>query len=204
MLDGTARRVLDPTLDKMGAYLATKGASANAVTLTAFVVGMISAALIAFGYMIPGLILLLLSRLGDGLDGAVARHTQTSDFGGFLDIVLDFAFYGAIPLAFIIYDPTNNAIAGAVLLFAFYVNGASFLAYSILAEKYRLQTAVRGEKSIYFTTGLAEATETFAAFAIFCLFPSYFAVVAYIFAAICIYTAFSRIVLAWSAFKPTE
>lgn len=204
MLDGTARRVLDPTLDKMGAYLATKGASANAVTLTAFVVGMISAALIVFGYMIPGLILLLLSRLGDGLDGAVARHTQTSDFGGFLDIVLDFAFYGAIPLAFIIYDPTNNAIAGAVLLFAFYVNGASFLAYSILAEKYRLQTAVRGEKSIYFTTGLAEATETFAAFAIFCLFPSYFAVVAYIFAAICIYTAFSRIVLAWSAFKPTE
>lgn len=204
MLDGTARRVLDPTLDKMGAYLATKGASANAVTLTAFVVGMISAALIAFGYMIPGLILLLLSRLGDGLDGAVARHTQTSDFGGFLDIVLDFAFYGAIPLAFIIYDPTNNAIAGAVLLFAFYVNGASFLAYSILAEKYRLQTAVRGEKSIYFTTGLAEATETFAAFAIFCLFPSYFAVVAYIFATICIYTAFSRIVLAWSAFKPIE
>ena len=204
MLDGTARRVLDPTLDKMGAYLATKGASANAVTLTAFVVGMISAALIAFGYMIPGLILLLLSRLGDGLDGAVARHTQTSDFGGFLDIVLDFAFYGAIPLAFIIYDPTNNAIAGAVLLFAFYVNGASFLAYSILAEKYRLQTAIRGEKSVYFTTGLAEATETFAAFAIFCLFPSYFAVVAYIFAAICIYTAFSRIVLAWSAFKPTE
>ena len=204
MLDGTARRVLDPTLDKMGAYLATKGASANAVTLTAFVVGMISAALIAFGYMIPGLILLLLSRLGDGLDGAVARHTQTSDFGGLLDIVLDFAFYGAIPLAFIIYDPANNAIAGAVLLFAFYVNGASFLAYSILAEKYRLQTAIRGEKSIYFTTGLAEATETFAAFAIFCLFPSYFAVVAYIFAAICIYTAFSRIVLAWSAFKPTE
>lgn len=204
MLDGTARRYLDPHLDKMGAYLATKGASANAVTLTSFVVGMISAGLIALGYMIPGLILLLLSRLGDGLDGAVARHTQTSDFGGFLDIVLDFAFYGAIPLAFIIYDPANNAIAGAVLLFAFYVNGASFLAYSILAEKYRMQTEVRGEKSIYFTTGLAEATETFAAFAIFCLFPAYFAIVAYIFAAICIYTAFSRIVLAWSAFKPQQ
>ncbi len=79
--------------------------------------------------------LLLLSRLCDGLDGAVARHTQKTDRGGFLDIVLDFAFYGVIPLGFVVAEPAQNAVAGAVLLFAFYVNGASFLAYAIMAEK---------------------------------------------------------------------
>lgn len=200
MLDGSARKLIDPMLEKTGAFLASKGITANTVTIASFVIGMIAAGFIIFGYMITGLILLLLSRVGDGLDGAVARHSQSTDFGGFLDIVLDFVFYGAIPLAFIIHDPANNAIAGAVLLFSFYVNGASFLAYSVLAEKQDISTQVRGKKSIYFTTGIAEATETFIVFSIFCLFPTWFEVVAYVFAAICFYTAFSRIMLAWNEF----
>tara|TARA_R110002126_G_scaffold13873_10_gene59266 strand:- start:1126 stop:1740 length:615 start_codon:yes stop_codon:yes gene_type:complete len=200
MLDGSARKLIDPTLDKTGAFLASKGITANTVTIASFVIGMIAAGFIIFGYMITGLILLLLSRGGDGLDGAVARHSQSTDFGGFLDIVLDFVFYGAIPLAFIIHDPANNAIAGAVLLFSFYVNGASFLAYSVLAEKKDISTQVRGKKSIYFTTGIAEASETFIVFSIFCLFPNWFEVVAYVFATICFYTAFSRIMLAWNEF----
>lgn len=204
MLDGTARKIIDPPLDKVGAYLAQKGATANGVTIVSLIVGLIAALCIVFGYMYLGLVLLLLSRVGDGLDGAVARHTQASDFGGFLDIVLDFVFYGAIPLAFIIYDPVNNAIAGAVLLFSFYVNGASFLAYSIFAEKNKMSTVVRGEKSIYFTTGLAEATETFATFTLFCLFPMYFSIFAYIFAATALYTALSRIILAGREFEPND
>jgi phosphatidylglycerophosphate synthase len=200
MLDGSARKLIDPMLDRTGAFLAKQGITANTVTIASFILGMIAAGFIVFGYMITGLILLLLSRVGDGLDGAVARHSQSTDFGGFLDIVLDFVFYGAIPLAFILYDPTHNAIAGSVLLFSFYVNGASFLAYSVLAEKKDIRTQVRGKKSIYFTTGIAEATETFIVFSIFCLFPNWFEIVAYVFAAICFYTALSRIILAWNEF----
>jgi phosphatidylglycerophosphate synthase len=201
MLDGWARRRIDPMLDAMGGALAHAGVSANTVTLAAFAVGMIAAAAVACGWFLSGLALLLASRLGDGLDGAVARVNGKTDLGGYLDIVLDFAFYGAIPLGFVLADPAANAVAGAVLLLSFYVNGSSFLAYAIMAEKRKLEGAARGAKSLFFTTGLAEATETLVAFAAFCLFPGWFAAIAYAFAALTFYTALSRIVLAARTFR---
>jgi phosphatidylglycerophosphate synthase len=196
MLDGWARRHIDPALTVMGKTLAQAGISANSVTLAAFGVGVLAAVAIAFGWFLTGLVLLLFSRLGDGLDGAIARVEGKTDFGGFLDIVLDFAFYGAIPLGFVLANPAANAVAGAVLLLSFYVNGSSFLAYAVMAEKRKLEGRARGEKSIFFTTGLAEGTETLIVFVAFCLFPGWFAVVAYVFAALTFYTALSRIVLA--------
>ena len=84
--------------------------------------------------------------------------------------MLDFAFYGLIPLGFVVADPAQNAVAGATLLFSFYVNGASFLAYAIMAERRGLRSEARGEKSLYFTSGLAEASETILVFLLFCLF----------------------------------
>lgn len=201
MLDGVARRTIDPVLDDLGRRIAATGLSANGVTILACIVGLLAAVAIAFGWLWLGLALILLSRLGDGLDGAVARHTAPTDLGGLLDIVLDFVFYGAIPLAFIILDPAANGLAGAVLLFTFYVNGASFLAFSLVAEKKRLTTTARGTKSIYFTTGLAEATETLIVFAAFCLFPAWFSVSAYVFAAMTAWTTLSRLVLAVRLFR---
>lgn len=201
MLDGVARRTIDPVLDDLGRRIAATGLSANGVTILACIVGLLAAVAIAFGWLWLGLALILLSRLGDGLDGAVARHTAPTDLGGLLDIVLDFVFYGAIPLAFIILDPAGNGLAGAVLLFTFYVNGASFLAFSLVAEKKRLTTTARGTKSIYFTTGLAEATETLIVFAAFCLFPAWFSVIAYVFAAMTAWTTLSRLVLAVRLFR---
>lgn len=200
MLDGWARRRLDPVLDRLAAGLASRGVSANAVTYAACVIGLASAAAIAFGYEWLGLLLILLSRLGDGIDGAVARLGGKTDYGGFLDIVLDFVFYGAVPLGFALADPEANAVAAAVLIFAFYVNGASFLAFAIMAEKRGLTSESRGEKSLFFSTGLAEATETIAVFAGFCLFPDWFPVIAYAFAAVTAYTTVSRIVLAAKSF----
>ena len=158
--------------------------------------GLLAAAAIAAQWYLVGLALLLVSRLGDGLDGAVASITGKTDLGGFLDIVLDFVFYGAIPLGFVLADPAANAVAGAALIFSFYVNGGSFLAYAVMAEKRGLKTEERGEKSLFFTTGLAEATETIAFFVAFCLFPAWFSVLAGIFAVLCLYTATSRILLA--------
>ncbi len=45
---------------------------------------------------------------------------------------------------------------------SFYANGASFLAYAVMAEKRGIETTQRGTKSLYFTTGLAEALGTAA------------------------------------------
>ena len=190
------RTLLDPVLDRVGKALAAAGIGANAVTIAGFAIGLAAAAAIAYGMFLTGLVLILASRVADGLDGAVARASRKTDFGGFLDIVLDFGFYGAIPFAFIVLDPTANAIAGGLLLVSFYVNGASFLAYAVMAEKRALETSIRGSKSLFFTTGLAEATETLAVFVGMCLFPQWFNAIAVLFAVVVFYTALSRIVLA--------
>ncbi len=196
MLDGTLRPKIDPALNRMAAVIARTGLTANMVTTLGLLIGFAAALAIVFELYWLGLVLLIVSRICDGLDGAIARIQGKSDFGGYIDIVFDFIFYGIIPLAFIIANPAANAVAGGVLIFSFYANGASFLAFAIMAEKHGLKTEQRGEKSIFFTTGLAEATETIGVFVAFCLFPSYFAPIAYVFAAVCFYTTAIRI---WQA-----
>ncbi|GKX35307.1 MAG: membrane protein [Rhizobiaceae bacterium MnEN-MB40S] len=200
MLDGEVRKLIDPALDRIGARLAAAGVSANSVTVAGGGIGLLAAGAIAFQFYLVGLALLLASRLCDGLDGAIARATKPSDYGGYLDIVLDFVFYGAIPLGFIVANPAANAVAGSVLIFSFYINGSTFLAFAILAERHDMISNSRGDKSLYFTTGLAEGTETIAVFSAFCLFPGVFPILAYVFAAVCFYTALSRIVLAGRQF----
>ena len=200
MLDGYARRLIDPPLALLAAPLARAGVSADAVTLAGLVFGLASAGAVAGAAFSLALILLALSRLCDGLDGAVARARGRTDFGGFLDIVCDFAFYGAVPLGFAALDPSRNALAACAMLFSFYVNGASFLAFAALAAKRGMQTQTRGQKSLYFTAGLAEGAETIAVFVAMLLFPAAFPTLAYGFAALCLVTAASRVLLARAQF----
>ena len=201
MLDGLMRGLIDAPLNRGGRWLAGRGASANAVTLIGLVVGLAAAATIAVGQTgLVAVLLVLASRLADGLDGAVARARGKTDFGGYLDIACDFAFYAAIPAAFVIANPAQNGAAGAVLLASFYVNGATFLGYAILAAKQGMETKSRGEKSLYFTAGLLEGTETILFFVIVVLWPSTFATAAWIFAGLCLVTASSRVVLARRVF----
>jgi phosphatidylglycerophosphate synthase len=201
MFDGVMRRLIDPAVNRLGRVLAAQGWTADQVTLIGLGLGLASALVIAVG--LPGwlaLVPLLVSRLADGLDGAVARASQSTDFGGYLDITADFLFYGAVPLAFALRDSTSNAVATSVLLLSFYVNGASFLGYAILAEKRGLHTTSRGVKSLYFTSGLLEGSETIGFFALICLWPQYFAPMAWIFAALCFVTAGARVLLARRVF----
>ncbi len=202
MLDGVMRRVIDPALDRAGRWLAARGAGADAVTLAGLAIGLAGAAAIALaGPWWAALGLVLASRVLDGLDGAVARAAGKTDFGGYLDIVCDFAFYAAVPLAFVLRDPVANGVAGAALLASFYVNGATFLGYAVLAEKRGLTTRSRGEKSLYFTAGLLEGTETIGFFALLCLWPAAFAPLAWGFGALCLVTALSRVLIAARSFR---
>ena len=201
MLDKAVQRALRPAMTRAARALVRLGVGADALTLAGFAIGMAAAAAIAFGEFLPGLALLLLSRLMDGLDGAVARATHPTDRGGFLDITLDFLFYAAIPLAFALADPVANALPAAVLLAAFIGTGSSFLAFAAVAEKRRLQSLAFPEKSFYFLGGLTEATETITAFAAMCLWPQWFAPIAYGFAALCGITIALRIGWGWQRFR---
>jgi phosphatidylglycerophosphate synthase len=200
MLDGIMRARLDPMLNAWGRRLAGRGFGADQITLFGLALGLVAAGLIAMGaHMGLALIPLLAGRVADGLDGAVARARQKTDFGGYLDIVCDFIFYGAIPLAFAIRDPAF-ALPAAFLLTSFYANGASFLAFAVFAEKNDLKTSARGEKSLYFTAGLLEGTETIAFFIVICLWPSAFPALAYGFGILCFVTATARVILAKKSF----
>lgn len=201
MLDRLAVAWLRPAMMAGARMLARAGISANRITLLGFAIGMAAALAIAFGFFLPGAALILLSRLCDGLDGAVARQTRATDAGGFLDIALDFVFYASIPLAFALADPGANALAAAVLLTAFIGTSSSFLAFAAFASKRGMASLDWPDKSIYFLGGLTEATETLALFMAMCLWPQHFAPLAYGFAALCAITTASRIWWGWRAFQ---
>jgi phosphatidylglycerophosphate synthase len=194
MLDRVAIAVLKPLLDTGARALVRAGVGADAVTLAGFGVGLVAAAAIALGAFGWGLVLLLASRLADGLDGAVARLTHPTDRGAFLDITLDFQFYASVPLAFAIADPAANALPAAALLAAFIGTGSSFLAFAILAERRGLASAAYPDKGLYYLGGLTEASETLICFALMCVWPERFAWWAYGFAVLCGVTTVARIV----------
>ena len=200
MLDRAALRLLKPAFDGAGRLLVKVGIGADAITLTGFALGIAAATAIALGASLIGLALMLASRVCDGLDGAVARLTQPTDRGAYLDIVLDFLFYASIPLAFAIHDPVRHALPAAILLAAFIGTGSSFLAYALLAERRGLRSTAFPQKGIYYVGGLTEATETLGCFVLMCLLPAWFDVLALLFSALCVLTIVTRIVLGWRTF----
>ena len=204
MLDGVLRKVIDPVLNRWGRDLAARGWTADGMTALGLGLGLGATLMLALG--LPGwlaLLPLLAGRVADGLDGAIARAGQKSDFGGYLDIMADFLFYGAVPFALALRAPEANALAAAFVLFSFYANGASFLGFAVLAEKRGMQTADRGEKSLYFTAGLLEGSETILYFSAICLWPGAFAPLSWGFGALCLVTAAARVALARRVFAGT-
>ncbi|MFZ3033761.1 MAG: CDP-alcohol phosphatidyltransferase family protein [Parvibaculum sp.] len=201
MLDAFARSLIDAPLNRMGAQVARTGVNANQLSVAGALFGVGAGVLVATGNFTGGMLLILISRLFDGFDGAVARATRPTDFGGYLDIICDYIFYAAIPLGFALASP-ENLFPAAVLLASFILSGTSFLAYAAFAEKRSLTTTSQGLKSFYYMAGLIEGTETIAAFVLFCLLPDRFPAMAYIFAALCVATMVGRLVRAKTEFAP--
>ena len=202
MIDRHTTALIRPALESLARWLVRRGIGADALTFAGLALGWAAAAAIALHAFWLGAALILVSRLFDGLDGAVARATTPTDRGGFLDISLDFLFYPAIPLAFAIADPAANALAAAVLLAAFVGTGTCFLAFATIAAKRGLTSVDYPDKSFYFLGGLTEATETLAFFIAMCAWPQHFATLAFLFAAMCAVTIATRIYWGWQAFRP--
>ncbi len=197
MLDRAALRLLAPPIGLLARALVRAGAGADAITIAGFAIGLAGALAIALQAYGTGLALILLSRLCDGLDGAVARLTAPTERGAFLDITLDFLFYASVPLAFAVADPAAHALPAAVLLASFIGTGSSFLAFAVMAGKRGLKSTTYPSKGLYYLGGLTEATETLLCFALMCLFPAHFALWAYGFAALCGLTLVTRLWTGW-------
>ncbi len=193
MLDRYLHPHVKPLLGRAAALLDRPGITPDGLTLSGFAIGALALPFLALQWYGAALAAILLNRLFDGLDGALARRRSLSDAGGFLDIALDFLFYALIPFGFVLADPAQNALAGAWLLFAFIGTGSSFLAFATLAAKHNLENLSYPHKSFYYLGGLTEGSETILFFILFCLMPAYFAPLAWLFGILCWFTTFTRI-----------
>ena len=200
MFDAQIRPLIDRLLNPVGRGLVALGVTANQVTMIGAGFGLIAAGCVAAGLFYPALWFVIANRVIDGLDGAVARASRSSDFGGYLDIVSDFIFYSAIPLAFAVARP-ETALAAAFLIFSFIGTATSFLGFAILAEKHQVMTKIRGKKAFYYLGGLTEGTETILLFLAMLIWPDYFSLMAIVFGILCWVTTGTRIYAAYRQFN---
>ncbi|MCA0371156.1 MAG: CDP-alcohol phosphatidyltransferase family protein [Proteobacteria bacterium] len=203
MLDPYVRPLIDPALNRLGASLAQKGVTPNAMTLTGFGFGLCAIVMVSQDALLWAAVFLALNRICDGLDGAVARHAGLSDFGGFLDIVCDFIVYAGVVFAFGLRHHAHLFYA-SFLVFSFIGPMVSFLAYAIIAAKRDVTTQKRGKKSFYYLGGLCEGTETTFFLMFFCFFPAYFNAMCVVFGVMCWLTTVGRIYTAWAHFGRSE
>lgn len=192
MLDRAARRLIDPVLDRLAHAAQHRRVTANQVTVAGFLCGVAAIAAIALQSYGLGLVLLLANRLADGVDGALARRTGSTDLGGYLDIVLDFIIYSGAVFGFALAQP-DHAMAAAFLIFSFMGTGSSFLAFAIFAAKRKLDGEAAGNKGFYYLGGITEGTETILLFVVILLFPGWFAAAAYVYGGLCWLTTIGRI-----------
>ena len=170
MLDRHLHPRIKPLLHQCVRVLDKPGITPDGLTLVGFAIGVLALPFLALGWYLAALVVILLNRLLDGLDGALARRRELTDAGGFLDISLDFLFIGT---------------------------GSSFLAFAALAAKHQIDNPGYAHKSFYYLGGLTEGTETILLFVLGCLFPAWFAWFAWIFGALCWMTTFTRV---WSGY----
>jgi phosphatidylglycerophosphate synthase len=209
MFDTALRR----TKDRFGEPVAAifKGVSPNTISLASFVVGILAAGLAFQGWFGLALLLWLVSRVLDGLDGLIARvlHKQT-DFGGYLDILCDFAVYATLPIAIVLNQPTQERYLALVfLLAAFYVNGASWMYLAAILEKRSSQyvgdpAAPPVMTSIVMPSGLVGAAETILAYCLFLIWPSQAALLFTVFGLMVVFTTLQRLAWAWKTFGKQE
>jgi phosphatidylglycerophosphate synthase len=205
MIDRFLLPVQQALLRPAARLLVARGVLADRITLAAFGIGVLAVPALAFGWYGLALALILANRALDGLDGAVARETQPTDHGAFLDIAADFLFYGLVPLGFALADPAANALAAAFLITTFIGTGSSFLAFAAIAARRGETSTAYPAKGIYYLGGLTEGAETIALFIAMCLWPRAFPTFAILFALLCLITTALRWHWGWQAFSsPTN
>lgn len=195
MFDARLRPLIDPPLNRVAAVLARAGINANALSILGGAAGVAAGVAISFQWFALAVTLILLSRLSDGLDGPVARQTRSTDLGGYLDVVCDYAFYTAVPVGFAMARP-EWALPAACLLGGFLMASTSFLGFATLAAKRGLETSAQGKKSFFYLGGLAEGAETILVLTLSALVPAWFPVLAYGYAVICVATVAGRMISA--------
>lgn len=206
-IDERETRVLDPVLRPVKDAIAAPFAerltwlSPNLITTLSTGSGLAAAALLALPHYGGALVVWIASRLLDGLDGAVARSTgRQTDFGGYYDIVGDFAVYAALPIGLVLgRGPlTAELVAVCILLASFFVNAASWMYLSAILEKRGRGASARGEvTTVAMPDAIIGGAESLLFFTAMILLPHHTLALAYAMAVLVFLSVGQRLLWAW-------
>ncbi|MBP3346698.1 MAG: CDP-alcohol phosphatidyltransferase family protein [Alphaproteobacteria bacterium] len=194
------RLVVRSFLNDLGKSLAKRGISANLMTIIGFVIGIFTINFLALEMYATAILCIILNRICDALDGAIARNSQVTDFGVFLDATLDYVFYAGVIFGFALADPAQNAVAAAFLLLAFTASACSMLAYAVVAYKTKSSQEIKLGMSPFYLGGLAQGFETLIVLLIMCVLPYWFLPLAIILGVLCFIKALSIMITAYYSF----
>tara|TARA_B100000575_G_C23097606_1_gene633101 strand:+ start:251 stop:856 length:606 start_codon:yes stop_codon:yes gene_type:complete len=201
MIDARINKIFKPILNVFAKKLLKLNVSPNLLTFIGFFFGICCFYFVVNQMFIYGAIFLLINRIFDGLDGALARLIGETDLGAFYDIVLDFLFYSLFPISFILID-LENSYSICFLLLSFVATQTTFLASAWLVEKNKLLISDGQKKSFFYTGGITEGFETILCFMLMLFFNEYVNYIAYIFGFLCWITFVTRIFFIKSLLKP--
>lgn len=202
MIDHSFRTWLPRFAGPLLGLYARLGWTPNQVSVFGFVLALIASGAVALHLGWVALGVWWVSRLADGTDGIYARATgQESDFGAYLDIVLDMAAYGAMVLGFAVAEPAYST-QWMAMLFLYTLCIASALALG--AQEAKRHLPARDERGLRLGAGLAEGGETGIAYSLFLLFPNALPVTTWIWVAILLVTVVARTALAFKTLEPRE
>jgi phosphatidylglycerophosphate synthase len=197
MLDDPVRAILPKVVGGLARRLRRAGVTPNMMSAASWLVAVGAAVLVARGYPILGVLVWLLSRLGDGLDGLIARQSgSASAFGGYLDITLDMAAYGIMVIGFAVAHP-ELGLAWSAILVSYILSITSTLALSNAASATGRQVS-RTDRTFQFTTSLAEAGETSIMYSAWVVFPQWMEPLAWTWCAVVLVSVVQR---SWLAYR---
>ena len=183
-----------------GKTLAKKGVSANLVSIIGFAIGLLGVNFLSMEMYGYALLCILLNRVFDAIDGAIAKASKITDFGIFLDSTLDYVFYAAVIFGFALANPERNAVAAVFLIFAFATSAFAMLSFAVVAYKNNLGKKVELNQSPFYFGGWAQGFETLIALVVLCLVPIWFVPIALLLGVLCFIKALSVVVTAYYSF----
>ncbi|MEO8682404.1 MAG: CDP-alcohol phosphatidyltransferase family protein [Vicinamibacterales bacterium] len=198
MFDEYVRTHVEPLLSPIARGLGRLGLTPTAITVGTFAIAAGGAAAIAGGYPSAGLALWLVSRVGDGLDGILARASnRVTAFGGYLDISLDMTAYSAMVVAFATLYPEPRLVWLGILT-GYVLSITTTLALAAAADRAG-RTISATNRTFQFTRGLAEGGETTLVYVAWVVFPAAVEPVAWAWCAVLFAAAIQRSMLAWGS-----
>ncbi|MBJ20271.1 MAG: hypothetical protein CL933_12750 [Deltaproteobacteria bacterium] len=202
MIDNVFRARLPRFTGPLLSLYARLGWTPNHVSALGFAIALLASTAVAFHLWWVAFVLWWVSRLADGTDGLFARQTgQVSDFGAYVDIVLDMAAYGSMVLGFAVAVPAHQA-QWMMMLFLYILCIASALALGMLEAKQ--ERVPRDDRGLRLGAGLAEGGETGIAYSVFLFFPNHLSVTTSVWVVVLAVTVIARTALALQILAPAR